>query len=275
RGYIPSRLALWAALAITVAFVSFPLYWMLLSSLMPDVELFSRSPRFFINNPTFVHYLDLINRTNFTIYFFNSFVVATLATAGAIFLGVLAGYGLTRFRFFGRRALSNAVLFTYMFPPILLSIPLFVLLKDIGLSNSLLGLACAHISFALPMAMWLATIFFQAIPLELDEAAMIDGASRLGALFRVVLPVASPGVVATAVFIFVISWNDYLFALVLIADETKKTLPVGVAGFVDATSVEWGLLMAGGVLILLPILIAFSFVQRALIEGLTAGAVKG
>jgi ABC-type glycerol-3-phosphate transport system permease component len=162
-----------------------------------------------------------------------------------------------------------------MFPPILLSIPLFVMLKNAGMVNSLFGLALAHVSFTLPLAMWLAIIFFEAIPIDLDEAAMIDGAGRLRTLWLVILPIAIPGVVAISVFSFILSWNDYLFALVLIVDETKKTLPVGVAGFVEATSVEWGLLMAGGVLITLPVLIGFSVAQRWLIEGLGAGAIKG
>jgi ABC-type glycerol-3-phosphate transport system permease component len=188
---------------------------------------------------------------------------------------VLAGYGITRFDFPGRKLLASSVLFVYMFPPILLSIPLFVMLKSVGVIDSLSGLALAHISFTLPLAMWLAIIFFEAIPLELDEAAMIDGAGRLRALWLVILPVALPGIVALAVFAFIMSWNDYLFALILIVNEQKKTLPVGVAGFVEATSVEWGLLMAGGVLITLPVLIGFAVVQRWLIHGLAAGAVKG
>jgi multiple sugar transport system permease protein len=162
-----------------------------------------------------------------------------------------------------------------MFPPILMAIPLFVMLKQVGLTNSLVGLALAHMSFAMPLALWLSTIFFQAIPIELDEAAMIDGASRLAILWRVILPVAGPGVIAISVFVFVLSWNDYLFSLVLMVAEAKKTLPVGVASFQEATSVEWGLIMAGGVLITLPVMLGFMLVQRWLIQGLGAGAVKG
>ncbi len=269
------RILLWAAIALTVIGVGFPLFWMTVSSVMPYQELFSRTPRLLPRHPTIQHYVDLLSRTVFPVYFVNSTIVAVLATVGAVSLATLAGYGLTRFRFPGRDLIAQVVLFSYMFPPILLSIPLFVLLKQLGLVNSYAGLSLAHISFALPFAMWLAVIFFQAIPVDLDEAAMVDGASRLGALLRVVLPLAIPGVVANAVFVFVLSWNDYLFSVVLVVDEARKTLPVGVAGFADSTSVEWGLMMAGGVLITLPIMLGFTVVQRYLIQGLSAGAIKG
>ena len=269
------RILLWAAIALTVIGVGFPLFWMTVSSAMPYQELFSRTPRLLPRHPTIQHYVDLLSRTVFPVYFVNSTIVAVLATVGAVSLATLAGYGLTRFRFPGRDLIAQMVLFSYMFPPILLSIPLFVLLKQLGLVNSYAGLSLAHISFALPFAMWLAVIFFQAIPVDLDEAAMVDGASRLGALLRVVLPLAIPGVVANAVFVFVLSWNDYLFSVVLVVDEARKTLPVGVAGFADSTSVEWGLMMAGGVLITLPIMLGFTVVQRYLIQGLSAGAIKG
>jgi ABC-type glycerol-3-phosphate transport system permease component len=269
------RIALWVAVVVTVTAVGFPLFWMAVSSLMPYQELFSRKSRLLPTHPTLQHYADLLGRTVFPVYFLNSTVVAVISTAAAVALATLAGYGLTRFQFPGRSLIARAVLVSYMFPPILLSIPLFVLLKQLGLVNSYAGLSLAHVSFALPFAMWLAMIFFEAIPVELDEAAMVDGASRLGALCRVVLPLAVPGVVANAVFVFVLSWNDYLFSVVLVVDEARKTLPVGVAGFADSTSVEWGLMMAGGVLITLPIMIGFAVVQRYLIQGLSAGAIKG
>jgi len=270
------RVLLWALIAVTISIVCFPLYWMIISSLKQYGDLFSRTFDVLPSGAsTLQDYTELLHKTLFARYFLNSLVVAVLATAGSVLTAVLAGFGVTRFEFPGRKLIASSVLFTYMFPPILLSIPLFVMLKNAGLVNSLFGLALAHISFTLPLAMWLAIIFFEAIPIDLDEAAMIDGAGRLRTLWAVILPIAIPGVVAISVFSFILSWNDYLFALVLIVDETKKTLPVGVAGFVEATSVEWGLLMAGGVLITLPVLIGFSIAQRWLIEGLGAGAVKG
>lgn len=271
-----SRTILWSLIILTIAIVCFPLYWMVISSLKPFRELFSRDFNLLPSaNLTFDNYVQLLRDTMFAQYFFNSVVVSTLATAGSVFVAVLAGFGITRFDFPGRKLFASSVLFTYMFPPILLSIPLFVMFKNVGLINNLYGLALAHVSFTLPLAIWLAIIFFEAIPIDLDEAAMIDGAGRLRTLWEVVLPIAAPGIVAISVFSYIISWNDYLFALVMIVDETKKTLPVGVAGFIEATSVEWGLLMAGGVLITLPVLIGFSLVQRWLIEGLGAGGVKG
>jgi multiple sugar transport system permease protein len=270
------RVLLWALIVVTISLVCFPLYWMAISSVKQYGELFSRNFDLLPSGAsTLQNYTELLHKTLFARYFLNSLIVAVLATAGSVVAAVLAGFGVTRFDFPGRKLIASSVLFTYMFPPILLSIPLFVMLKNAGLVNSLFGLALAHVSFTLPLAMWLAIIFFEAIPIDLDEAAMIDGAGRLRTLWAVILPIAIPGVVAICVFSFILSWNDYLFALVLIVDETKKTLPVGVAGFVEATSVEWGLLMAGGVLITLPVLIGFSIAQRWLIEGLGAGAVKG
>ncbi|MEP9377919.1 carbohydrate ABC transporter permease [Aquabacter sp. CN5-332] len=271
-----SRILLWAVIVLTVCVVGFPLYWMVISSVKPFSDLFSRTLSLLPSEHfTLANYGRLLRETMFPQYFLNSLIVSTLATGGCMVVAILAAYGITRFRFVGRRLIASSVLFTYMFPPILLSIPLFVMLKNIGLINSLIGLSLAHIAFTLPLVMWLAIIFFEAIPLDLDEAAMIDGAGRLRTLWLVVLPVALPGLVAMGVFAFIISWNDYLFALVLIVDESKKTLPVGVAGFIEATSVEWGLLMAGGVLITLPVLLGFAFVQKWLIQGLAAGAVKG
>jgi multiple sugar transport system permease protein len=270
------RVLLWALIAVTISIVCFPLYWMIISSVKQYGDLFSRKFDLLPSGAsTLQNYTELLQKTLFARYFLNSLIVAILATAGSVVAAVLAGFGVTRFDFPGRKLIASSVLFTYMFPPILLSIPLFVMLKNAGLVNSLFGLALAHVSFTLPLAMWLAIIFFEAIPIDLDEAAMIDGASRLRTLWAVILPIAIPGVVAICVFSFILSWNDYLFALVLIVDETKKTLPVGVAGFVEATSIEWGLLMAGGVLITLPVLIGFSIAQRWLIQGLGAGAVKG
>jgi multiple sugar transport system permease protein len=270
------RVLLWSLIVVTISIVCFPLYWMLISSVKQYGDLFSRKFDLLPSGAsTLRNYAELLQKTLFARYFLNSLIVAVLATAGSVVAAVLAGFGVTRFDFPGRKLIASSVLFTYMFPPILLSIPLFVMLKNAGLVNSLFGLALAHVSFTLPLAMWLAIIFFEAIPIDLDEAAMIDGAGRLRTLWAVILPIAIPGVVAICVFSFILSWNDYLFALVLIVDETKKTLPVGVAGFVEATSVEWGLLMAGGVLITLPVLIGFSIAQRWLIEGLGAGAVKG
>ena len=270
------RVLLWSLIVVTISIVCFPLYWMAISSVKQYGDLFSRQFDLLPGDAvTYKNYTELLQKTLFARYFLNSLIVATLATVGSVVAAVLAGFGVTRFDFPGRKLIASSVLFTYMFPPILLSIPLFVMLKNAGLVNSLFGLALAHVSFTLPLAMWLAIIFFEAIPIDLDEAAMIDGAGRLRTLWAVILPIAIPGVVTICVFSFILSWNDYLFALVLIVDETKKTLPVGVAGFVEATSVEWGLLMAGGVLITLPVLIGFSIAQRWLIQGLGAGAVKG
>lgn len=259
----------------SAAVVLFPVAWMVVSSLKPFAELFATPPAVWPRSATLKHYQQLLELTNFPLYFRNSAIVAVSTTLLSLLVGSLAAYGLTRYRFPGRETFATLILFTYMFPPIVLSIPLFVMATALNLTNSYWGLVIAHTTFALPFAAWLLRAFFLAIPVDIEEAAWIDGVSRLHGLVRIVLPLAYPGIIAAGIFAFVLSWNEYLFGLLFMVSETKKTLPVGVALFVQGATVEYGLMMAGSVLVTLPVAVLMTFVQKYLVQGFGAGAVKG
>ena len=189
--------------------------------------------------------------------------------------GVIGAYSLTRYRFRGRTIVARITLLAYMFPPIIMLVPLFLLARELGLVNSLVGLALTYISFSLPYALWILRAFFQSIPVDLEHAALIDGANRAQALWYVVMPLALPGIIATAIFTFIVAWNDFLFALVLIGKDELKTLAIGINEFFHMAVVDWGLIMAAGVMVTIPAVIFFVAVQRYLIAGWGAGGMKG
>jgi len=256
-------------------FCAFPLYWMLVSSLKTSPELLAYPPTLVPHEWTLRAYGKLFYETNFWTYFQNTLVVAGITTGLVLVAATVGAYSLTRYRYPGRRAVARTLLLAYMFPPIILMVPLFLLARELGLVNSRLGLALTYISFALPYALWILRAFFQSIPLELEHAALIDGANRFQALCYVVTPLALPGVIATAIFTFIVAWNDFLFALVLIGRDELKTLPVGINDFFHMAVVDWGLIMAAGVMVTIPALLFFIAVQRYLIAGWGAGGLKG
>ncbi len=258
-----------------VLLCGFPLLWMVLTSIKPDREILTAVPTFWTTQPTLDAYGRLFEQTKFLTYFWNSIVVAGGATLLTIIVGTLAAYGITRFQFRGREFFAGIMLFTYMFAPIMIVVPFYILMRQAGLTNSHLGLVLAYATFSLPFSMWLLRSFFQSIPLELEEAAMIDGCSRPQAVLRIIVPLALPGVIAVSIFTFIVAWNDYLFARVLIGADDLKTLPVGIQDLYESTITDWGMVMAAGVMITIPALIFFLAVQRYLIAGWGAGAVKG
>lgn len=270
-----ARLGLYAGAAAVALVCGFPLLWMVLTSVRPDRDILSPTPKFWSFEYHLQHYRNLFDQTDFLIYFYNSITVAGTATVLTIFVATLAAYGITRFRFGGREAIAGGMLFTYMFAPILIIVPFYILMRAGGLVNSKLGLVLAYTTFSLPFSMWLLRAFFQSIPLDLEEAAMTDGASRPKAVALVIVPLALPGVIAVSIFTFIVAWNDYLFARVLINDNELKTLPIGMDDLYNATVTDWGMMMAGGVVITIPALVFFILVQRYLIAGWGAGAVKG
>jgi ABC-type glycerol-3-phosphate transport system permease component len=269
--------ALWihGAAALLALFCGFPLLWMLITSLKPDSEILTAEPIFWPSRLQLDAYLRLFEQTNFAVYFVNSVKVAGAATLLTILVATLAAYAVTRFRFPGRELVAGTMLFTYMFAPIMIVVPFYIMVRSAGLMNTHTGLVLSYTSFSLPFSMWLLRSFFRSIPLELEEAAMIDGASRPQAVARIVVPLALPGVIAVSIFTFIVAWNDYLFARVLIASDRLKTLPVGMSDLYNATVTDWGMMMAGGVVITIPALVFFVLVQRWLIAGWGAGALKG
>jgi multiple sugar transport system permease protein len=194
-----------------------------------------------------------------------------LATA----VGTIGAYALARLRFLGRGFMASATLITYLVPPSILFIPLYAQMRNLGLANSLSGLIAAYPSFTVPFVTWLLMGYFESIPEELEEAAMIDGATRFGAFYKIVLPLSAPGVLAAALYAFTQAWNEFLYALVFITDARLRTLPVGLASFITGDVYGWGYLMSGAVLTTLPVIAAYIYLQKYMVEGLTAGGVKG
>ncbi|MBS0562897.1 MAG: carbohydrate ABC transporter permease [Proteobacteria bacterium] len=259
-----------------VLLVTFPLLWMLSTAFKPNDETFALPPTLLPQHPTLEQFHRLLAETPFLTYALNSVIVGVSTTAIVIVLGVAAAYGLVRFRFPGREAVAQIVLFTYLLPAVVLLLPLYLMISRMGLANSLLGLVLAYVTVCLPFALWLLRSFIAGIPIDLEEAAMIDGASRMRAFIDVVLPQALPGIISTALFSFIMSWNEYLYALVFINVDNRKTLPPGVLTMLNQNqNVEWALLMAASVLMTLPVLMFFSLLQKHLTSGFGAGAVKG
>lgn len=265
----------YALTALLLVAVGFPLYWMLVTSLKPQPEIFVLPPSWVPRTWTLEHYRELFVLTDFARLFWNSLKVCLLSTAVSLVAGTAGAYALARCPVPGKEAWGRSVLLAYMFPGALLVIPLVLVFSRLGLTDTHTGLALAYVTFALPFVMWVLRGFFRSVPLELEEAALIDGASRLGALWDVVLPQAMPGILATGIFAFLFAWNEYLFALILISDESRRTLPPGMMRFISATDVNWGRMMAASVLVTLPMALAFGLVQRYLVTGIGAGGVKG
>ena len=265
-------LAAFAALAALL-----PVYWMLTISLKSEVDQFSVPPKWLAFEPTLAHYRDAFVERSFGQYLVTSAIVAVLSTACALLLGTLAAYGLARFRLPRRLNTRVAlwILSTRMFPPIVTAVPLFLLMSELQLLDTVAALVIVYTAFNLPFVVWMMRGFFQEIPRELEEAARVDGDTRLGALRRVILPLVAPGLAATAVFCLIISWNEFLFALTLTQTDNAMTLPVGIAGRVTQYEIEWGVMSAAGVVAMIPILVFALAVQRYLVRGLSLGAVKG
>jgi ABC-type glycerol-3-phosphate transport system permease component len=268
-------LVVWAAVSAVLAFALLPFAWMAVSSIKPLQELYTVPPRWLPASPTMANYVEVLTRSNVPRYFLNSVVIAIGSTTVALALAVFASYGFARFQFGGRRAGQAFVLVAQLLPTAAIIVPLFITLRTLGLVNTYLGLILVYTILTLPLAVWMLTSYFRAIPVELDEAALADGASRLGILFRITLPLSVPGIVSVVVYSFVTTWNEFIFALVFAQDSRVKTLPIGLAEFTSEFNTDWGAVMAASVVMTLPVIALFLALQRLFVGGLTAGALKG
>lgn len=262
-------------LTLVMIFSIFPFLWMVISSIKESNEIMSVPPTFLPHSLTGSHYTDVVTETFIPRYFINSSIVATGSTLIALVFAVLGGYGFARYKFRGKVLLQNAVLSSQMLPTAAVIVPLFIILRSMRLLNTHLGLILAYLIVTLPLSVWMITGYFRSIPVDIEEAAIIDGCSRMGVLLRVILPVSVPGILATAVYCFVVTWNEFIFALSFATQRSVMTLPIGLAEFTKEFVTDWGGLMAASVLMTLPIAIVFLAIQRSFISGLTAGAVKG
>jgi len=271
-----ARAALFSGVALMCLWSFFPIYWMVVSSLRPERDLFAQPTLWPSSIDTGLKaYRTLLELTDYPVQFRNSVLVALAVVAITLVVSVLIAYVVTRYRIPGKTIIVGSMLYAYMFPPLLLAIPLLSIFASLGLADTLWAVIAAHCTLTIPLGVWLLWGFFKVMPLDLEEAAMVDGCTRAGAFFRVVLPLSLPGIVTVAIFAFLLSWTDYIFAFVLVSSDSQKTLPVGLASILGTFDARWGELMAGATLIALPLLILFTFLSRYFIQGLAAGAMKG
>jgi multiple sugar transport system permease protein len=262
-------------LVVGIGFYSaFPIYWMIVCSLKPYVQLFTKVSIFPWPFST-ESYKGLLTMTNYPTYFKNSVIVAVGTTIITVFTVCPLSYILTRLRIRFAGTFVRLMLVAYMFPALLLTIPMFVIFTKVGLFDTLTSVMIGQSTLTIPLGVWLMWGFFKGIPFELEEAALIDGSTPFGAFIKIVLPLSRAGLITTALFTFILSWTDYIYAFTLIFSDELKTLPIGLADIYGATDMRWGELMAGSALITIPSVLAFAFVTRYLVQGLTAGAVKG
>jgi N,N'-diacetylchitobiose transport system permease protein len=268
--------AAWNAVGLLVlAVVAFPVYWMVTTAFKPDDEIVSLTPTWFPLHPTLRHFRDAMDRPYFWDGVKNSMIVVCVAVALSMALAFLAAVALAKFRFTGRKLFIVLMIGIQMLPQAGLIIPLYVVLARYHQVNALTGVIVTYMTFVLPFSVWTLRGFLIGIPRELEEAAMVDGSSRLGAFVRILLPLVAPGLVATSVFAFITSWNEYIFARVLLNDQAKQTATVWLSYFYGTSRhTDWGGLMAGSTLVAIPVVVFFLLVQRKIAFGLTAGAVK-
>jgi ABC-type glycerol-3-phosphate transport system permease component len=262
--------------ALLVLVIVGPFLWMLLGSFKPNFELMqSQGQTLWIENPTLENYQRLFSEYDFARYFLNSTIVATITAIVATSLSAFAGYSLARFHYPGRTLVSFLILLTQMIPAIATIIPLFLWFQRLGLLNTYWALIISYNAFAIPFCTWLLRGFFIGIPAELEEASQLDGTGQLGTFLRIVLPLSAPGLLATAIFSFILAWQEFLIAVTFTSSADLRTLTVGIAAMRGRDIVDWGLLNAGVVITTIPLAILFAFVQKYLVQGLTSGAIKG
>lgn len=263
------------AILAYVAFALFPLYWLLKVSVTPNKLLYSEGIRMWPSQTSFEHFEFVLKHSEFPTFFKNSLIVSGSTAIIVTVLASLAGYAMSRFNFRGKYWIVTLMLLTQMFPLVMLVAPIFKILSPMGLTNSLTGLVIVYTAFNVPFATFLMQSFFDGIPKDLEEAAMIDGATQFVAFRQIILPLTLPGIAATLGFVFTAAWSELLFSLMLISGNDAATFPVGLLSFVSKFSVDFGQMMAAGVLALIPACLFFLLIQRYLVQGLTAGAVKG
>lgn len=266
RHYL-ERIFTYGSITLVTLVLMIPMIWGFLSTVRPSDELFSWPPAIIPRDFSLYSYQLLLERTDFVQFFVNSFIVAIMAMVFTLVVSVPAAYAISRYEFFGRSYVANLSTFVYMFPLILLGIPLFIIFNGLGLTNSRVGLALAHTAFALPFALLLLRVFFNDISPEIEESAKIVGASRYTIVREIVLPLSMPGLIATMIFTAAVSWNEYLFALIILDNSSLYTLPLGIANLIGMATTNWGMIMAGVMAMVVPPTLLIFFLYKYLIKG--------
>ena len=262
------------SLLLIILIFFFPFFWIITSSFKSPEEIIATSTTIIPRSFTLEHYNKILFNSDFFIYLKNSLIVSFSSMIISIILSVSAAYGLHKLKFYGNKFVEYSLLVTYAFPGVILLVPIYLLFAKVNLLNSYFALIIVNVLFATPFAVWMLKAFFKLIPKEIEEAAYIDGASRYVVISRIIVPLAAPGIASVAIFCFIISWTEYLFASILISGDDLKTLPVGLAGIVGQYQIDWGFLLSGAVLASLPVIILFVFIGKYFVSGLTEGAVK-
>lgn len=265
----------YGVLLFYLVIVLLPLYWMLRTSISENATLYGVAIQFFPTQFTLAQYGLALNKWHFGDFLGNTITVALLTTLFTLIVAPLAAYSLSRLRYPGRGALARSILFVYLVPSSLIFIPMFIVMQRFGLLNSLLSLILTYQTFAVPFCTWMLIGYFKGIPMELEEAALIDGCTRIGAMRRVLLPLAAPGLVAAGIFTFTLAWNEFLYALIMINNNSAKTLPVGLSNLIRGDIYLFGPMMAGATMATVPVMLLYMAAQRFVVQGLAAGAVKG
>jgi multiple sugar transport system permease protein len=274
RDPLPIRVLVYGLLAVFVLMVAVPLFWMVTTALKTNRALyedFSYLP----SSPTIEHFVRVIQREDLLRNIWNSFAVASTVTVITVLVSALAAFSIVRYRYRGREWVGRFILFKYLLPTAMLFVPLYAIVVALGLGNTLQSLMLTYLTITVPFCTWMLMGYFRAIPAELEEHAMVDGCTKIGALFRILLPLSAPGIVASAIFSFTLSWNEFLLALVFTSDHTTMTVPIKLSMMVVGDQYIWGQLMAGAILASVPITILYFVGQRFVVQGLSAGAVKG
>ncbi len=261
-------------LVLLALVILFPIYYMIIISLKIPRDIY-RKPSLLPINPTLQNYADLLGRDEFLTNIGNSIIVAGLATLFSVAISCMAAYSLVRLKYRYRDWIGRLILFSYLTPSALLFIPLSVIIAQLKLGNTLQGLIFVYLTFSAPLSTWLLMGFFRSIPPDLEEQAMVDGATRIEAIWKVLLPLSAPGLIAVSVFTFTGAWNELLLALIFITSPDKQTVPVALQYLITGDVFRWGLIMAGSVLAALPVMALYYLAQRFVVQGLAAGSVKG
>lgn len=265
----------WGVLSVALVITLFPIYWMLATSVTPYSAMFNPVPTLMPPSVSMEHYVDLLRNTPFLTFTKNSVIVSTVSMLLSVFTSTLAAYAITRLRLRGRHALATLVMATYLLPQSMLFIPMYILVSSLKLANTLPGLILTYPTFLVPYGTWMLMSYFKTIPREIEEAALIDGCSRWQTLWRIIAPLAAPGISVVAIFSFTLAWDEFLYALVVTTSPSVQTLPVGIAGFIVGDIFLWGRIMSASVLTALPMVLLYTVVQRWVVYGMTAGSVKG
>jgi multiple sugar transport system permease protein len=262
-------------LIVFTIIVMFPFLWMLISSIKPLTELFGdKAFTPYTKDPTIKNYVSVFFDYPFLHYLWNSFIVSSITTVYTVFVASFAAYAIARLNFRGKTVILGIVLSVTMFPQIATISPIYIFLKNIGLTNSYLGLIIPYTTITLPLSIWLLVTFFRKIPFDLEEAARIDGASMMQTYWKVILPLAVPGIFTTAILVFIAAWNEFLFALTINTEDAYKTVPIGISMFQGQFSIPWGEIAAATVVVTVPLVIMVLVFQRRIVSGLTSGSVK-